>query len=132
MTEHDLIGYVFMGTLGAFFLLGLPGFFLWRRFRPAGEPPELGTSAGFGKVATWSIQPLDLVVATGYIAMFVAVWKASGIAAEKGTIKELDKVTVVASSLMMLFFASVIPFVMSWRVKFLRNHLLRWQVRGIR
>ena len=62
MTEHELIGYVFMGTLGAFFLLGLPAYYFLRKNRNLARPPVLG------KVATWPLQPLDWVVASGFIA----------------------------------------------------------------
>ena len=126
MTEHDLIGYIFMGTLGAFFLLGLPGFAIWRRFRPVGKPPEFGKSVGFGKVATWSIHPVDIVVAMGYIAMFVAGWKMTGRMEETETVRELDKWTVTGNTLIMLFFASVIPFVMYWRVRPVEFFGLNW------
>ena len=126
MTEHDLIGYIFMGTLGAFFLLGLPGFAIWRKFRPAGKPPEFGKTVGFGKVATWSIHPVDIVVAMGYIAMFVANWKMTGRMEETGTVRELDKWTVIGSTLITLSFASVIPFVMYWRVRPVEFFGLKW------
>lgn len=127
MTEHELIGYVFMGTLGAFFLLGLPGFAVWRRFRPAGKPPEIGKQAGVGRVPTWSILPLDLVVATGYIALFVAAWKVSGKVDQKEALSNINVWAISGNAMVFLFFASVIPLVMFWRVRPVEFFGLKWQ-----
>jgi membrane protease YdiL (CAAX protease family) len=111
MTEHDLIGYVFMATLGMFFILGLPAYYYVRRIRPAGKPPALG------KVPTWPIQPLDLVVATGYIAFFVAGWKLSGEVDQEEALSKITPWTVAGNSLTMLFFAAFVPLVLFWRVR---------------
>ena len=121
MTEHELIGYVFMGTLGAFFLLGLPAYYFLRKNRTlASGPPVLG------RVATWPLQPLDLVVASGYIAFFVAGWKLSGSVDQKEALSKANAWMIAGNSLVMLMFAAMVPLVMFWRIRPEKFFGLNW------
>ena len=109
-----------MGTLGAFFLLGLPGYAVWRRIHGGKKPPALD------QVPTWSVQPLDLVVATGYIAFFVAGWKLSKDLDQEELASRLDQWTVLGNAVVMLFFAALVPLVMFWRVRPVEFFGLKW------
>jgi len=120
MTEHELIGYVFMGTLGAFFLLGLPAYHFVRKYRNPARPPALG------KVATWSLQPLDLIVATGYIALFVGGWKISESVDQEEALSKMTAWMITGQSVMMLMFAAMVPLVMFWRVRPEKFFGLNW------
>jgi hypothetical protein len=61
--EYQLLGDVLLAVVVAFFGLALPGYALVRKWWP-----ESGWNLG-GNVGTSVIQPLDLVVAGGYMVV---------------------------------------------------------------
>lgn len=120
INEHKLLGDLFLSVLVLFFGVALPGYALLRKFRPdkAWEPG--------GQIPVSAIQPFDLVIAGGYLMIFVLVWKEAPRTAGPAALEEMTAGRIVASMVGFIGLAGVIPAVLFWRADLREFFGLRW------
>ncbi|MFT6241021.1 MAG: membrane protease YdiL (CAAX protease family) [Akkermansiaceae bacterium] len=107
-------------TLISFFGVALPGYALVRSIWPESDW-NLG-----GSVSTSAIQPLDLVVVGGYVALFVLNWKVLVARMAEATLQVPTVGGVLGGSFGFLLIAAVIPAVLFWRINLNEFFGLRW------
>ena len=107
-------------TLISFFGLALPGYALVRLIWPESDW-HLG-----GSISTSIIQPLDLVVAGGFITLFVLNWKFMKDKAAEAVLTIPSASSILGGSLGLLLIAAVIPAVLFWRINLMEFFGLRW------
>jgi membrane protease YdiL (CAAX protease family) len=120
INEHRLLGDLFLMTLVSFFGVALPGYALARKFWP-----ESGWNLG-GNIPTSIIRPFDVVIAGGYLMVFVVLWKELPEAMAQGGLDEMTAGQVMANMLSFLLLAAVVPAVLFWRVDLREFFGLRW------
>ncbi|YCM42190.1 type II CAAX endopeptidase family protein [Verrucomicrobiaceae bacterium 227] len=118
--EYKLLGNVLLVTVLAFFGLALPGYALVRHFWP-----ESGWNLG-GSVGTSVLQPLDLVVAGGFVSLWVLQWRQMPAQLANSDLDALTTGTILAGSLAFVMLAAVIPLVLFWRANLCEFFGLRW------
>ncbi len=120
--EYKLLGNVLLITVVSFFGVALPGYALVRHFWP-----ESGWNLG-GSVGTSVLQPLDLVVAGGFVSLWVLQWQQMPAQfAESDLQQPLTAVKILAGSLVFVMLAAVIPLVLFWRSNLHEFFGLRWE-----
>lgn len=118
--EYQVLGDVFLIAIVAFFALALPGYALLRR-----RSPESDWNLG-GNVGISVIQPLDLVVAGGYVLLFSAGWKSLPESTAKAVEEGMTVSGVVVGQVGMLILAGLVPAVLFWRGNLREFFGLRW------
>jgi hypothetical protein len=119
--EYQVLGDVFLIAIVALFALALPGYALVRK-----RFPESDWNLG-GNVGTSVIQPLDLIIAGGYVLLFFAGWKSLPDTMAKAAEKEMTVSGVVINQVGMLILAGLIPAVLFWRADVREFFGLRWE-----
>jgi len=118
--EHTVLGDVLLWALAALFVLGIPGYWLLRRWFPEG-----GWNHG-GNVTTASLGPVDLVGIGGVICFVTMMWKGSeGLIGQ--SVPDLAPFTVVMKALTFGMFAAIIPAALFWRVSLREFFGLKWK-----
>ena len=119
--EYRLLGNVLLITVVAFFGLALPGYALVRHFWP-----ESGWNLG-GSVGTSVLRPLDLVVAGGFVSLWVLQWREMPAQFENADLEKMMTTgKILAGSLVFVMLATVIPMVLFWRANLCEFFGLRW------
>lgn len=118
--EYQVLGDVFLIAIVALFALALPGYALLRR-----RSPESDWNLG-GNVGISVIQPLDLVVAGGYVLLFSAGWKSLPESTAKAAEEGMTVSGVVVGQVGMLILAGLVPAVLFWRGNLREFFGLRW------
>jgi membrane protease YdiL (CAAX protease family) len=118
--EHKLLGDLFLMTLISFFGLALPGYALIRLVWPESDW-NLG-----GSVSTSVIQPIDLVVAGGYIVVFVLNWKHLIKSLAEASLNVPTAESVLVGSFTMLLLSALIPAILFRRINLMEFFGLRW------
>lgn len=120
VVEHKMLGDLFLMTLISFFGVALPGYALVRLIWPESDW-NLG-----GSVSTSTIQPLDLVVVGGYVALFVLNWKGLVGRMADAALEAPTVGGVLGNAFGYLIIAAVIPAVLFWRINLKEFFGLRW------
>lgn len=118
--EYKLLGNVLLITVVAFFGVALPGYALVRHFWP-----ESGWNLG-GSVGTSVLQPLDLVIAGGFVSLWVLQWKEMPEQLANADLEKLTAGGILLGSLVFVMLAAVIPLVLFWRSNLCEFFGLRW------
>jgi len=119
--EYKLLGNVLLMTVVAFFGVALPGYALVRHFWP-----ESGWNLG-GSVGTSVLQPLDLVLAGGFVSLWVLQWQQMPEQFANADLEEaLTAGEILAGALVFVMLAAVIPLALFWRSNLCEFFGLRW------
>lgn len=121
VVEYKLLGNILLVTVVAFFGVALPVYAWLRRLNP-----ESDWNTG-GNVGTSIIEPLDLVVAGGYVSLWVILWKTLPETLAKAGAGEMTASAAAGSGVFLLILASVVPMVLFWRGNLLEFFGLRWK-----
>ena len=101
--------------------MALPGFAWVRRGREQKGAEEEGT------VSTSEIQSFDLVIAAGYLILFLMVWKTLPETLARTADADPTVGGVVVQMIGMIFLAGVVPAILFWRVNLKEFFGLEWQ-----
>lgn len=121
VVEYKLLGNILLVTAVSFFGLALP-VYAWLRK----QNPESDWNRG-GNVGTSTLEALDLVVAGGYVCLWLLLWKGLPEALSKSGGAAPTASAAAGSGVFLLMLASVVPLVLFWRSNLVEFFGLRWK-----